>query len=173
MSKNVTHTEDTYLVMLLTLGGGSRAPATLSPRLEWLICAASMCFSLDLRGFRARARQIHLYVPGKVGDRKPRFPYHLHAHLAFWSPGLEVATFSNTWPSSLGAFFKSFLRFAHFGRGFPFRVSNSCAAPNSKDLLPVLYFSLTQLFALFVKMCPCVFSSFWLLFGISSLHACL
>ena len=92
MSKNVTHTEDTYLVMLLTLGGGSRAPATLSPRLEWLICAASMCFSLDLRGFRARARQIHLYVPGKVGDRKPRFPYHLHADLAFWSPGLEVAT---------------------------------------------------------------------------------
>ena len=97
--------------------------------------------------FRARARQIHLYVPGKVGDRKPRFPYHLHAHLAFWSPGLEVATFSNTWPSSLGAFCKK------FGRGFPFRVSNSCAAPNSKDLLPVLYFSLTQLFALFVKMC--------------------
>ena len=58
--------------------------------------------------FRARARQIHLYVPGKVGDRKPRFPYHLHAHLAFWSPGLEVATFSNTWPSSVGAFFKVF-----------------------------------------------------------------
>ena len=56
--------------------------------------------------FRARARQIHLYVPGKVGDRKPRFPYHLHAHLAFWSPGLEVATFSNTWPSSLGTFFQ-------------------------------------------------------------------
>ena len=58
--------------------------------------------------FRARARQIHLYVPGKVGDRKPRFPYHLHAHLAFSSPGLEVATFSNTWPSSLGAFFQVF-----------------------------------------------------------------
>ena len=63
--------------------------------------------------FRARARQIHLYVPGKVGDRKPRFPYHLHADLAFWSPGLEVATFSNTWPSSLGAFFSSCMRFAH------------------------------------------------------------
>ena len=42
--------------------------------------------------FRARARQLHLYVPGKVGDRKPRFPYHLHAHLAFSSPRLEFAT---------------------------------------------------------------------------------
>ena len=51
--------------------------------------------------FRARARQLHLYVPGKVGGGKPRFPYHFHARLAFWSPGLEVATFSNTWPSSL------------------------------------------------------------------------
>ena len=56
--------------------------------------------------FRARARQLHLYVPGKVGGGKPRFPYHFHAYLAFRSPGLELATFSNTWPSSLGAFFQ-------------------------------------------------------------------
>ena len=42
--------------------------------------------------FRARARQLHLYVPGKVGGGKPRFLYHLHAHFDFWSPGLEVAT---------------------------------------------------------------------------------
>jgi len=56
VSKNVTHTEDTYLVMLLTLGGGSRAPATLSPRLDWLICAASMCFSLDLSSLLYRCR---------------------------------------------------------------------------------------------------------------------
>ena len=42
--------------------------------------------------FRARARQLHLYVPGKVGGGKPRFPYYFHARLAFWSLGLEVAT---------------------------------------------------------------------------------
>ena len=64
--------------------------------------------------FRARARQLHLYVPGKVGGGKRRFPYHFHAYLAFRSPGLELATFSNTWPSSLGAFFSSCMRFAHF-----------------------------------------------------------
>ena len=42
--------------------------------------------------FRARARQLHLYVPGKVGGGKPRFPHYFHARLAFWSLGLEVAT---------------------------------------------------------------------------------
>ena len=63
--------------------------------------------------FRARARQLHLYVPGKVGGGKRRFPYHFHAYLAFRSTGLELATFRNTWPSSLGAFFSSCMRFAH------------------------------------------------------------
>ena len=51
--------------------------------------------------FRARARQLHLYVPGKVGGGKPRFPYHFHAHLAFWSPGLEVAAHLAFWSPGL------------------------------------------------------------------------
>ena len=45
-----------------------------------------------------------------IGPGRAASPFRLnfHARLAFWSPGLEVATFSNTWPSSLGAFFKVF-----------------------------------------------------------------
>ena len=72
MSKNVTHTEDTYLVVLLTLGGGSRAPATLSPRLDWLICAASMCFSLDLSPLLYRCRCKRQKRPARgMADSRP------------------------------------------------------------------------------------------------------
>ena len=73
MSKNVTHTEDTYLVMLLTLGGGSRAPATLSPRLDWLICAASMCFSLDLL-YRCRCKRQKRPARGMADSRPSVVP---------------------------------------------------------------------------------------------------
>ena len=43
-----------------------------------------------------------------IGPGRAASPFRLnfHARLAFWSPGLEVATFSNTWPSSLGTFFQ-------------------------------------------------------------------
>merc|ERR1719171_386179 len=63
--------DDALKRVTATIGVASQRAAKTSPMYEE-------------KRFRARARQIHLYVPGKVGDRKPRFPYHLHAHLAFW-----------------------------------------------------------------------------------------
>ena len=47
------------------------------------------------------------------------------------------------------------MRFAHFGTFFPVRVSNFCAAPNSRGLLTGLLtiFCFTLVFVIFVKMC--------------------
>ena len=61
------------------------------------------------------------------------------------------------------------MRFAHFGHVyFPVRVSNFCAAPNSRGLLTI--FSYTLVFVLFrenVLAAVRFFASFWVLFGIS------
>ena len=58
------------------------------------------------------------------------------------------------------------MRFAHFGHVyFPVRVSNFCAAPNSRGLLTI--FSYTLVFVLFrenVLAAVRFFASFWVLF---------